>query len=260
MAITIIPIFILGLIIGSFLNVVIYRYNTGRTLSGRSGCMTCGKKLSWYELLPVASFLLQRGRCRGCCCKISWQYPLVELATGILFVLVYLQLSSTNWLLFALYAFTIAVLMIITVYDLRHQIIPDLFVFLFVLAGLIVSFFSTGLIFPKLALAFWGGLLTALPLFLLWAVSRGRWLGFGDVKLALGMGIFLGPWLGLSSLMLSFWLGAIVGLTLIGLSKLSKKRKRGYNMKSELPFAPFLIVSFLITLLFNFNVINAFFF
>jgi leader peptidase (prepilin peptidase)/N-methyltransferase len=260
MSLIVIIIFILGLIIGSFLNVVIYRYNTGRTLSGRSGCLSCGKGLRWYELVPVLSFFLQRGRCRQCYSKISWQYPLVELTTGLLFVLIYTQLSATNWLLFALYAFVVSVLMVITVYDFRHQIIPDLFVFLFILTGLVAPFFSSGLIFPKLVAIFWGGLLTALPLFLLWAVSRGRWLGFGDVKLALGMGIFLGPWLGFSSLMLAFWLGAIVGLTLIGLSKLSKKRKRGYNMKSELPFAPFLIISFLITLLFNFNVINAFFF
>ncbi len=254
-----ISIFILGLIIGSFLNVVIYRYNTGRTLSGRSGCLSCGKKLTWYELVPVLSFLVQRGKCRLCYSKISWQYPLVELSTGLLFVLVYLQLAPSNWPLFAFYAFTVSLLMVITVYDLRHQIIPDLFVGLFILAGLVYPFFFPGLIFTKLVFVLGGGVVTALPLFILWAISHGRWLGFGDVKLALGLGLFLGVRDGLSALMLAFWLGALVGLALIAVSNLLKKRKKSYNMKSEVPFAPFLIVSFLITLFFNFNVIDVFF-
>lgn len=252
--------FILGLIIGSFLNVVIYRYNTGRTLSGRSGCLSCGKKLKWYELVPVLSFLVQRGKCRLCYSKISWQYPLVELATGLLFVLIYFQLAPNDWLLFAFYSFTSSLLMIIAVYDLRHQIIPDLFVFLFILSGLVYPFFFSGLVLDKLIFVLSGGLVTALPLFILWGISRGRWLGFGDVKLALGLGLFLGARSGLSALVLAFWLGAFVGLLLIAVSRLLKKKKRSYNMKSEISFAPFLIVSFLITLLFNLDVIDVFFY
>ncbi len=254
-------VFILGLIIGSFLNVVILRYNTGRSLGGRSGCFSCGKVLHWYELLPVISFLVQGGKCRGCGSKVSWQYPLVEFATGLLFALVYSVFASAGGILIALYLIVASLLVVITVYDLRHKIIPDLFVFLFIFLGLLQAFFLPGSLLVNIEATIIGGLATALPLFLLWAVSRGRWLGFGDVKLALGMGLFLGVRNGLSSLMLAFWLGAIIGVALITIPKLLKKKKKGaYHMKSELPFAPFLIVSFLISLLLNFNVINVFLF
>jgi leader peptidase (prepilin peptidase)/N-methyltransferase len=253
-------IFLFGLIIGSFLNVVILRYNTGRSLGGRSACFTCNKKLSWYELLPVVSFLALRGRCRSCQSKISWQYPAVEFSTGLLFALTYLAFSPQDWAITTFYLFVVSLLVVITAYDLRHKIIPDLFVFLFILAGLIHPLFLSGPIFSNLAMAVFGGVMTALPLFLLWAISKGAWLGFGDVKLALGIGLFFGLRNGLSVLMLAFWLGAIIGLALIGLSKFSKRKKGGYNMKSEIPFAPFLITSFLITLLFNLNAIDVFFF
>src|SRR6185369_13016413 len=85
-------ILVFGILVGSFLNVVTLRWNTGMSISrGRSKCFSCGKDLKWYELLPVASFAAQRGKCRGCEAKISWQYPLVELASGLCFVLAYLR-------------------------------------------------------------------------------------------------------------------------------------------------------------------------
>src|SRR3989338_3931288 len=88
-------VFILGAIVGSFLNVVILRYNTGVSFfSGRSFCPSCGKKLSWYELVPVVSFFALRRKCAGCDSKISWQYPLVEIATGLLFLLTLYALRS----------------------------------------------------------------------------------------------------------------------------------------------------------------------
>ena len=123
-------IFIFGTIIGSFLNVVILRYNTGNSvLKGRSRCFACGKTLKWYELVPVFSFLAQKGRCRKCKAKISRQYILVEIITGGLFALIfYIQHSIFN----ILYLWAMAgLLIIISVYDLRHLIIPNLFVWLF---------------------------------------------------------------------------------------------------------------------------------
>lgn len=231
---------LLGLIVGSFLNVVILRHNTGRTLSGRSGCLSCGRKLKWYELLPVLSFIIQKGRCRGCQAKISWQYPIVELSTAILFALIYCLIGWQIWLLI-IYWLIACLLVIITAYDFKHQIIPDRFVFAFIALGLIKVIFSDAVIWWGLV----GGLTTSLPLFLLWAVSRGRWLGFGDVKLALGIGLLLGVTAGLSALMLAFWIGAGIGLILIGWGKTQLWRKgKSYTMKSEIPFAPFLILGF----------------
>ncbi|MFA6476549.1 MAG: prepilin peptidase [Candidatus Paceibacterota bacterium] len=242
--------FLLGLIIGSFLNVVIYRYNTGRTLSGRSGCLSCGKKLHWYELFPVLSFVIQGGRCRGCRSRVSWQYPLVELITGLLFFVVFLRVGFSPILL-PLYLTMSCLLVVITVYDLRHKIIPDGFVFTFIFLGLIKVLVSGDIL-----LGIIGGVSTSLPLFFLWAISRGKWLGFGDVKLALGVGLILGWPLGLSALILSFWIGAVVGLFLIAWGKTQLWRKgKSYTMRSEIPFAPFIILGFWLVFLSSINVL-----
>lgn len=252
-------IFIFGLIIGSFLNVVILRYNTGRSLGGRSACFSCGAKLSWYELLPVISFLGLRGRCRSCRSPISWQYPLVELSTACLFVLTYLVVVPTgNWWLLVLLWVAVTSLVVITAYDFRHQIIPDFFVFLLIGVGLIYPLLLPGSFVINLLWSLWGGFFMALPLFLLWLISSGRWMGFGDVKLALGLGLFLGLLGGLSALLLSFFLGAGVGVLLIAWSK--RGRKRAYTLKSEVPFAPFLILAFWLEFFLHLNIINVFFF
>jgi leader peptidase (prepilin peptidase)/N-methyltransferase len=244
-------IFVLGLIFGSFLNVVIYRYNTGsaswRIVGGRSQCLSCGKLLRWYELIPVFSFLFQQGRCSGCGSKISWQYPLVELLTGLSFLLVWqlpLPLVSKS-----VYLLIVLLLVVIAAYDFRHLIIPDAFVYSFIILALahaiwlgdFLSYFLTGL---GLAAFFW----------ILWLVSRGRWLGFADGKLALGIGFLLGPALGVSAVVLAFWIGAVAGVALIIVSRLSARY--GYvTMKSELPFAPFLILGLALTIFLNLNVL-----
>ncbi len=241
-------IFVFGLIAGSFLNVVIFRQGTGRTLSGRSGCLSCGGNLRWYELLPVASFIIQRGRCRQCGSPISWQYPLVELLTGILFAVIYFvfQVSPLMVVFFWLVS---CLLIIIAVYDFRHKIIPNSSVYLLILFGLARA----------LATRDWSGLITGavigLLFFAIWRLSVGRWLGFGDVKLALGLGLLTGPMQGLSALVISVWLGAGIGLALIALGKTGLfSRFKSFTMKSELPFAPFLIAGFLASILFNWHV------
>src|SRR3989344_8987856 len=124
--------FVFGLIIGSFLNVVIIRLNTDKSFSGRSGCMACQNKLSWYELIPLFSFFVLKGRCRNCKSKISVQYPVVELISGIIFASLFLKFENVfyiNTLAFSIsYAYYVtmfSILLIIAVYDLRHKIIPD---------------------------------------------------------------------------------------------------------------------------------------
>ncbi len=247
--------FILGLIIGSFLNVVIYRINTKKSLGGRSACMSCQSKLSWYELIPVFSFFTLMGRCRSCKTKISIQYPLVELASGLIFATLFFKFSNqcgpamggefisclfTPMLVitYIYYAFMFSLLLVITTYDLKHKIIPDKLSLLFgVLAFLGLFFFnahSYDSFYPHIPsiLEFSSGVLIALPFALLWLISSGRWMGLGDAKLVLGLGWFLGLSRALSAVVLGFWSGAIVGILFIIFSK--------YKMKSELPFAPYL--------------------
>ena len=242
--------FIFGLIVGSFLNVLILRYNTGRSLGGRSGCLSCGKKLSWYELIPVLSFFLQHGRCRGCKSKISWQYPLVEILTGVMFALTAWYFWATPGLMI-FYWLVATVSIFIFSYDWRHQIIPDsATITLIFLAVLRVLFFGPGVV---------DSILTGLGFFLvfwaLWYFSGGRWLGFGDAKLVFAIGLLLGFQQGIVALCLAFWLGAIVGLALIAISRGSKLLKAGrrYTIKSEIPFAPFLLIGLWLSIILQIN-------
>ena len=235
--------FIFGAVVGSFLNVVVLRLNTGQSVvSARSKCFNCAKKLKWHELLPIASFVLLKGKCSACQAKISWQYPLVETMTGIIFVLLFQQsqisnLKTQNFLDFGFWILIFSFLIIIAVYDYRHQIIPNLFVWIFnglAFAGL---FFALGGGFRILN---WNNLLAGFMLFaffaLLWGVSKGKWMGFGDAKLALGIGWLLGTAKGIAAVTLSFWIGAIVGVWLIYLNK------NKYGLKSKVAFGPFMIL------------------
>lgn len=237
-------VFIFGTIIGSFLNVVIYRYNSGTSpLTGRSQCFSCGRTLAWYQLIPVASFLASRGRCAKCGVRLSWQYPIVEILSGVIFVAVFLlnkPVVETTILLA-----TFSTLLVIAVYDLRHQIIPDGLVALFSLLGLVKFFLDAGLSrafhFPY-AWTLIAGPMLFFPFWFLWFVSRGRWLGLGDGKLALGIGWFLGATLGGSAIMLAFWIGAAYALVAMGAQKIMHTTKNKLSMQSEIPFGPFLIL------------------
>jgi prepilin signal peptidase PulO-like enzyme (type II secretory pathway) len=258
LAITII-LFIYGLVIGSFLNVVICRYNTQRNFGGRSACMSCNKNLCWYELIPLGSFIVQGGKCRGCKSKISIQYPLVEMIIGFLFAVIFLKYQDLFWantfnfsILLAYYATIFSLLIVISVYDIRHKIIPDLMSLIFgIIAFVGIFIFSDGMLnihIPTLY-AFLSGPLLALPFAFLWFVSRGTWMGFGDAKLSLGLGWMLGISQGFSAVVMSFWIGGFIS---VGLLIFSKK----YKIKSELPFAPFLVVGTILVFLFNLNFFN----
>lgn len=218
-------VFLLGLAVGSFLNCVIYRLETGQSfLKGRSFCPHCHHQLGFRDLIPVLSFLLLRGCCRYCHQKISFQYPLVELATGILFVAA-LNFTGTSPLYFIIACF----LVVIFVYDLKHFIIPDKVIYLAIAIAGVFNFFA----WPAAlgAAAFFGTIVLA---------SRGRWMGVGDIKLAFLMGLILGFPNILAALFLAFLIGAIIG---IGLMISGKK-----TLKSEVPFGPFLVTGTMISL------------
>lgn len=240
---------IVGLFIGSFLNVILLRHDTPFAwVKGRSHCPHCQKMLTWWELVPVVSYLGLRGRCAGCQARISLQYPLVELLTAALFVSVYLFLAPATpwaWLVFLFSVGFWSYLLIILIYDVWYTIIPNEWVFgASLLAFFLLFFNSAGLTHPTL-LDFLAAPLFFLPFFLLWYVSEGRWIGLGDAKLAFALGWFLGLVGGISGIIFAFWIGSIISLVLLAIQRLGTTRLFGKSvtltMKTEIPFAPFLI-------------------
>ncbi len=247
-------IFILGTIIGSFLNVVVLRHNTGMSVTrGRSQCFSCGKTLVWFELVPLASFFWLRGKCRGCKSKISWQYPAIEFITGVLFLLAYLHEGFSFYL--PSYFFIMSVLVVIAVYDLRHKIIPDDLVFLFGGVSFILAIHGWLYGSGTTLLDVFAGLLLALPFGALWLFSKGKWIGLGDAKLMLGIGFLLGFTHGVSAVVLAFWIGALWSIGLLLVSR-SHKHRRRVTMKSEIPFGPFLIIATLLVFFFGWDVMG----
>ena len=241
-------IFIFGAVVGSFLNVVVLRLNTGESIiKSGSRCFSCGKKLRWFELIPALSFIIQRGRCRSCRSKISWQYPIVEMLTGLAFVLTYQHFGFN--LAFGFWILIFSLLIAISIYDFRHQIIPNQLVYPFIA----LSFFSPLFQVSGFRIQV-SGLLAGIILFsffaLLWLVSRGRWMGFGDAKLALGIGWLLGMHKGILALALSFWIGAIVSIYLMLFL--------GKSSKSRIAFGPFLALATFISFLFGNYIIHWF--
>jgi len=251
-------IFIFGLIVGSFLNSIIYRLSSGESfLIQRSYCPHCKHILSWKDLIPLFSFLILKGKCRYCRQKISWQYPLVEIATGSLFLLIFnfqlpsvisegeeeIYLFAFNFLNLIYYLVIACFLIIIFVYDLKHYIIPDKIIYPAIGIAFIYRLFEIWKfghwnLFGIRDLGF--GIWPSLFFMAIILISRGRWLGLGDVKLAFFMGLFLGFPNVLFALFLAFSIGAIIG---IGLIIAGKK-----TLKSEVPFGPFLVAGTFIAL------------
>jgi leader peptidase (prepilin peptidase)/N-methyltransferase len=244
-------VFIFGLVIGSFLNCAIYRiYKEESFVSGHSYCPHCKHDLGARDLVPLFSFAFLKGRCRYCKAPISWQYPLVELATGLLFVFSYLVFSPDYlatifwWIIFSLF-------IVIFVFDYKYCLIPDEATYsAIVLSSLWIAFsyFSGAVSEMQVLSSFLAALGSALFFFLLWFFSKGRAMGFGDVKLAFLLGLLMGFPKAIVGIFLSFLLGAIIGLILIGM------RKKG--MKSEIPFGPFLIAGTLIAVFYGEQIIN----
>ena len=259
--------FVLGTVIGSFLNVLVYRFGSGTKITGRSKCLSCGKTLAALQLVPLFSYLFMRGRCARCRSKISLQYPLVETAGGIIFMVIAWKNSllgmdvSTAHLVIALVdALIWSLLLATTVYDWKHKIIPDRFSALFaILAGIALALRSHyGMIavpyLPFLdSIPLWidvAAPLIALPFALLWLFSGGRAMGLGDAKLAFGIGWFLGFAGSVTAIILSFWIAVFPSLALLLL------RRKHFTMKSEIPFAPFLVLGTFITYALGLNILS----
>lgn len=247
-------IFLLGLIVGSFLNSISFRYNTNSSvLKGRSLCMCCGHKLSSMDLIPLFSFLFLKGRCRYCKTKLSIQYPLVEIITGLVFSLSFIRsgfpVAIFWWVIWSL-------LIVISIYDFKHKIIPDGLVYSILLISFVSLLFSFHLEFTFINLI--AGPVLFLPFAALWWFSNEKLMGLGDAKLFWATGWILGLVKSLSSLVISFWTGAIVSLFLIGSYKIFQLNRgsKGLTMKSEIPFGPFIVLGIFIVYFFGFDILS----
>lgn len=240
---------LLGLIIGSFLNVLIIRGAAGERITGRSHCRSCFQKLSTVDLIPVFSFLFQKGRCRYCGTAFSKQYILVELATALSFVLVfnYLQNGYFNLIFFLQLAeFTSAVCagIVVFVSDWRYKIIPNGAVLVIFLAGFLRTWQQSNFQFNSdFKYNAGSALVFMIILGLLWLLSQGAWMGLGDVKLIPATSVFLGFPASLTAFLFSFWLGGLYGIILL----LSGKQK----LKSQIPFGPFIIMASVIAYMYS---------
>jgi leader peptidase (prepilin peptidase)/N-methyltransferase len=250
--IELILIFIFGLIIGSFLNCVIWRlYKEESFVSGKSYCPHCRHSLGFWDLFPVLSYLFLRGKCRYCKGIISFQYPLIELITAILFSSVFIYLGSIISLGLFFWLTIISFLIVIFVFDLKYFIIPDEVIYPAIFLSIIwllYSFFTGTISSHEMILSIFSSLGAALFFFLIWFFSKGTAMGFGDVKLALLIGLLLGFPNTIVALFLGFLLGAIIGSVMILL------KKKG--LKSEVPFAPFLVVGIIISFFFGNNIVS----
>ncbi len=251
-------IFIFGTVIGSFLNVLIYRLPIGMDFKkGHSICTTCKHELSWKDLFPLFSWLFLRGKCRYCKAKISARYPIVEALNGVMYVLVYLFLSGGNAFegLFSLkllgYMVVMSCLIVVSWVDFEHQIIPDsMWIAIFVggiiilLDAVIKGTFSKEWIISRVI-----GLFAVSGLFFLIALlSGGRAMGGGDIKLMAACGFVLG-W---KAVIVSLFAGALFGMLFAVGRKIFAKQ----NMLGVVPFGPFLSMGVALSAFIGENLLN----
>ena len=234
-------IFILGTAIGSFLNVLIDRLPNEESINGRSHCDYCKKKIAWYDLFPIISFFVLKGKSRCCRKKLSWQYPVVEFVTGLVFVIVFKDGSylGTSLIRSVLISGIMACCIIIFVSDFKYHLISDyilLALFVFSVIYNLLSIISISLFFYF----FISSLIVALPIFLIYFLSKERAMGLGDVYLSAIIGFLLGWKAGFFALYIAFVTGAIFGLIAI----IFKNKK----LKSKIAFGPFLVIGMVVML------------
>ena len=246
--INVVLIFILGLIVGSFSNVCIYRIPRNESIIyPASHCPKCRSNISPKDNIPLLSFILLKGRCRNCKSKISIQYPIVEFLTGLIYLIIYLTYGLSVQTL--IYIILSSALIIIAFIDLNEQIVPDVISLPGIVIGFIISFFVPYISFINsgLGVVVGGGIILIIGLAGS-VIFKKEAMGGGDVKLAAMIGAFLGWRCIVISLFLGFFLGALAGIILI----LSKIKSR----EDTVPFGPFIVLGSFITLLWGEKIIS----
>jgi prepilin signal peptidase PulO-like enzyme (type II secretory pathway) len=240
---------LLGLVIGSFLNAWVWRLHAGRSIiKGRSMCTSCERQLLWHDLIPVISFIRLRGQCRFCRAPISWQFPLIELWLGLSFAAVGVLSYSTQTFLPLPLVRDLLILFVLTflfVYDVLYQELPDQITLpAIIFFGLIAIMYHFQTISSVLIGMFVGG-----GVFLIqYVISRGKWIGGGDIRLGMLMGVILGWPLVLLALFIAYITGAIYGVALLALKKAS--------MQSKVPFGAFLTTATLLSMVWGDEIIG----
>lgn len=237
-------IFIFGLIIGSFLNVCIYRIPAGKSIvTPPSSCGSCGTRLKPIDLIPIISWIFLGGKCRYCGESIAIRYTFVEFITGLLFSVLYWR-YGIDWVLLPYLTLT-AILIAITFIDLDHQIIPNK-INLFALGGFLV--FNIILGYINWAVSLLGALIGGGFLFLLVILSKGAAMGMGDVKIMAVLGLYLGWTSIILTLLLSFIIGGVFGVLLLALKIKGRK--------DAIPFGPWIAIAAFITIVFGSNILT----
>ena len=241
-------VFVLGLIVGSFSNVCIYRIPRNESvIYPASHCPKCRTKIKPVDNIPLLNYILLKGRCRNCGSKISIQYPVVEFLTGLIYLIIYLIYGLSIQSL--VYIILSSALIIIAFIDLQEQMIPDVISLPGIVVGLILSFIVPYISFINSALgALVGG---GIILIIAWVGSiifKKEAMGGGDVKLTAMIGAFLGWRYTIISLFLGFFIGALIGIILI----MTKIKKR----EDAIPFGPFIVLGSIITLLWGEKILS----
>lgn len=241
-------IFILGIIIGSFLNVCIYRIPKNESIVyPPSHCSDCSHKLNYKDLIPLLSYLSLRGKCRYCGGAISPQYPFVEFLNGIIYIINFYYFGLS--LDFVFYSIILSILIVISFIDYKHQIIPDGLILLILISGIIHKMLLY-FVYKENIYLFdsFAGFASAFIIFLLIAIVSKGAMGGGDIKLIASLGFILGLKRIILNILLSFIIGAVLSIVLL----ITGKKGR----KDPIPFGPFINISFMATLLFGHNIIN----
>lgn len=246
----ILVLFVFGLFVGSFLGVLVDRIPRGEQFSsGRSYCEKCGHSLSGIDLIPVFSFLFLRGKCRYCHAHLSSFYPVIELVTGALFALTLYPLTFASSLQLAIYLCIISAFIVIFFTDIKYGIIPDKILVPGAIATLIwILLFHQSLLLGHILSA----LGASLFFLIIFALTRGRGMGFGDVKLSFLIGLILGFPGTLFAIYLAFLTGAILSIILV---LTGRKRLKG----STIPFGPFLVGGALVNIYLGEQIKSVFF-
>ncbi len=252
---------LLGLCFGSFVNAFVWRLKTKKDwVKGRSECLLCHHLLSALDLIPVLSWLALKGKCRYCHKPISWQYPLVEIATTALFVTSYIYWPSTIYhlpstILFGLWLALLVIFVALVIYDIRWMVLPDKLTRALAILAAVFLLIRVEIADKSLEVIIGGalGLLALGGLFyLLFQASNGRWIGGGDVKLGFSLGLIVGgPLNALLVIFIASSLGCFIAIPLLAAGKLKKT--------SRLPFGPFLIAATVLVFLFGNRLVSWYF-